>query len=426
MHRWTVWGTTALLFLVVNIHRFAVGTIAPELMASFQLTALGLGTLSSLYFYLYAALQVPTGVLADAWGPRRVLTASALVLAIGSAVFGLAPSLGAVYAGRILIGLGVGGIFVNLLKLQAAWFPPAVFATMTGLTAVIGNLGSVLAGSPLAWASAVIGWRGAFVGLGALTLGLALLSWLLVQDTPAGNLARGSSAGSVGKVLPILRRRTTWQPLLVKAGLDGAFFAFFALLGVSYFTQVHGLTKASAAAYLSIGLVGFGLGGPTVGFWSDRLGRRRLPLAWSTGIVAACWTALVCTGAHLPPAPVTGSVIFLMGAFSSSLLLNLTIAKEASPAQAVGIATGIVNAGGFAGAAVTQMLVGFVLDRSWTGAMREGIRLYLVAGYRTAFAICLGIVLGALFLTLLMGEGRPQPAEPDGLGSPGRDAQGGV
>ena len=97
MRKWIIWATATALYLFVNFHRFALGIISDQLMAAFKIAAVGLGGLSSLYFYLYAVLQMPAGILADTWGPRRTITASAVIMTAGAFVFGAAPDLATAY-----------------------------------------------------------------------------------------------------------------------------------------------------------------------------------------------------------------------------------------------------------------------------------------------------------------------------------------
>ncbi|MEE4255312.1 MAG: MFS transporter, partial [Desulfuromusa sp.] len=84
---WSVWGLCAVLYIFGFFQRVAPGVMTNELIADFGLTGAELGNLSAFYFYSYVAMQIPTGVLADSWGPRRLLTAGALVAGIGSLCF---------------------------------------------------------------------------------------------------------------------------------------------------------------------------------------------------------------------------------------------------------------------------------------------------------------------------------------------------
>ena len=119
---WFVWGLGALFYLMGFFQRVAPAVMTAELMRDFNISATALGNLSGFYFYSYVAMQIPTGILADTWGPRRLLTTGALVAGIGTLMFALAPKIIWAYIGRFLIGGSVAVAFVGLLKLSSSWF----------------------------------------------------------------------------------------------------------------------------------------------------------------------------------------------------------------------------------------------------------------------------------------------------------------
>lgn len=402
MRKWLIWTTTSLLYLLVNFHRFALGVISDKLMAAFQIAAVGLGGLSSLYFYLYALLQVPAGILADSWGPRRTMTWSALIMAAGAFLFGIAQDLTMAYVGRFLIGVGVAAIFVNLLKLLADWFPPQTFATMTGLTTTFGFLGGLAAGAPFAHVVEVVGWRWGFHGVGLITVLLTLCCWWLIHD-------RTTSPPPLTETRPltplwiILRSREIWPVFFAKVGITGTFLAFFALWGPPYLMQAYGLARPEAGTLISVGLLGFVVGATTIGFLSDRVFRqRKLPL-----LLAGCCYALSWVGPamNLLPASLLTLYLFAFGFFGSSLLLCLSCAKEQHP-ERVGVALAVVNAGGFLGAAFLQIFLGFLLDLQWQGVIQDGVRLYPPQAFAWAFRVCLVLMGVALVSICLIREGR--------------------
>jgi predicted MFS family arabinose efflux permease len=182
--RWLALGIVALAYVLSFFQRFAPAGIANDLAAAFDTSAASLGVLAATYFYVYTVMQVPTGMLADTLGPRRILMLGGVIGGIGSFMFGLAPTLDIALIGRTLIGLGVSVVFIAMLKLIAVWFEENRFATLVGFSMLIGNLGSVLAGAPLSAVAQSTGWRGVFIGIGALSLVLAALCWLIVRDRP--------------------------------------------------------------------------------------------------------------------------------------------------------------------------------------------------------------------------------------------------
>lgn len=420
MRRWVAWATTTLLFLLVTFHRFALAVIAADLMAAFATAAVGLGGLASVYFYLYGLLQLPSGILADTWGPRRTLTASALLMAAGAFLFAAAPSLPAAYAGRVLVGLGVAPVLVNTLKLISEWFPARAFATMIGLTAMVGNLGGFLAGGPFALLVAAVGWRVSFATVGVLTAAVGAALLLAVRDRPPQAAVRQAAAVPPPPwpaAAALLRDGRIWLPLLTKMGFDMAFFAFFVLWGVPFLTQTSGVSPTVAGFHLSFGALGFMLGGPALGFLSDRVMReRRRPIFFSALAHTALW-ALLLSNAPFRPGAGLAALMAGLGFTSAGLLLCLACAKELSPPETTGIATALVNGGGFFGAAVLQIVLGAMLDSRWEGALVAGARLYPLAAYLRAFSLCLVIMVGTSLAAFFIREAtvlRTTPAETGG------------
>lgn len=171
--RWLMWSLPAALFLVGFFHRVAPGVIARELMQGFGATGTIVGLLSATYFYAYAALMIPAGVLVDAFGPRRVVAAGGAVMGFGTLVMGSAPSTAWLFAGRLLIGLGASVTFVGTLKVAATWFRPSAFGTLSAITAAVGVGGALVATAPLAALVDAAGWRGALHVVGTATVGCA-------------------------------------------------------------------------------------------------------------------------------------------------------------------------------------------------------------------------------------------------------------
>src|SRR5215813_5686524 len=140
---WLMWTLTALVFFFGFFHRAAPGVIARDLMQTFGVTGTTVGLVAGAYFYSYAGLMLPAGLLVDVYGARRLMTIGGVVMGAGAMLMGASPSLPAVYAGRLLVGAGAAPTFVGTLKIAAAWFPPERFGFLAALTAAIGVLGAL-------------------------------------------------------------------------------------------------------------------------------------------------------------------------------------------------------------------------------------------------------------------------------------------
>ncbi len=182
---WLVWGLAALFYLIGFFHRLAPAVMTQELMRDFDISAAALGNLSGFYFYSYWVMQIPAGILADGWGPRRLLTCCALGSAAGSLLFAASSGMAAACLGRLLIGACVSVAFVVSLKLAAGWFPSRYYSMISGLGLFTGILGAVSAGVPLRLLVDAFGWRAVMVAAAALTAGVAAVTWGVVRDDPA-------------------------------------------------------------------------------------------------------------------------------------------------------------------------------------------------------------------------------------------------
>ncbi|MDR1969322.1 MAG: MFS transporter [Burkholderiaceae bacterium] len=384
---WLALGVVALAYVLSFFQRFAPAGIAPDLAAAFETSAASLGVLAATYFYVYTLMQVPTGILVDTLGPRRILAVGGLVGGFGSILFGLAPTLDLALAGRTLVGLGVSVTFIAMLKLIAVGFEEKHFATLVGVCMLIGNLGSVLAGAPLSAVAQSTGWRDVFIATGIVSLMLAVLCWALVRDRSpaAASVARFDRTALLSGLLAVLRNRATWPAALVNTGISGAFFTFAGLWTVPYLVQVHGLARAEAAAHLSLWFGGFAVGCFFIGTLSDRLGRRKPVIIGATHCYALIWL-LLWSGVGLP-LTVSYALFALLGVATAGFALTWACAKEVNPPLLSGMSTSVANMGGFGAAAVLQPLVGWVMDLAWRGEMAAGVRVYDLAAWRGGIGV---------------------------------------
>jgi len=404
-------GLAVAAYLLSFFHRVAPAAIAQDLAVAFQINAAALGSLAAAYFYIYTLMQVPTGILADTLGPRKILFLGGLVAGAGSLLFGLAPNFEMAFAGRALVGLGVSVTFIAMLKLIAVWFDESRFATINGLCMMIGNLGSILAGAPLTWLTQFSSWRGIFAAVGVLSLIVGIASWFLVRDGPQfpgqqqHRERRIDRTAWVSGLLVVLRNRATWPGFFVNMGIAGSFFGFAGLWAVPYFTQVLGMTRAVASNHISLYFLGFAIGAALWGRISDRLRRRKPIMLAGSSLHALGW--VVWLSGITMPLSVTYPFCLTMGLLTASLSLSWACAKEVNPPLLSGMATSVVNVGVFLGPAILQPLVGWAMDRSWlagSGATIAGVRNYSAADYHVGMLLMAGAALLGCLATLLVRE----------------------
>lgn len=384
--RWLVFTLAVSAFWLSFFHRIAPAALAGELTRTFDVTGAALGALAATYFYVYALMQLPTGVLADTLGPRKTLAAGSLLAGIGSLVFAAATDLAAAAAGRTLVGLGVSVAFVCVMKLNANWFDERRFATMTGWANVVGIAGAFAATVPLAWAITIVSWRAVFAVLGVVSLALAALTVWKVKDAPLSHASRPRDIAQPWRhgLEAVVRNRATWAAFWVNFGLSGVNMSFVGLWAVPFLTSTYGMSAVAASRHASLILAGYACSTALVGWWSDRVQRRR-PLVVAAGVLyLACWAAWIAG----VPEGWTYVVAAVMGVVVAGFSLSWACAKEVNAPRYAGMATSLANVGGFLAAGLLQPLVGWVLDAS--GDYRAAL------GVLALFA-CVGLA-GALFI----------------------------
>jgi len=407
---WIVWTLAALFYCYGFFQRVAPSVMVPDLMLEFGVSAAVLGNLSAFYFYAYAGLQLPIGVMFDHWGARRMLSLAALLCGLGSLLFSWADSMTWAYAGRLLIGAGAGFTWVGTLQLASRWLPPHRFAMVTGLTLMLGMAGAIGGQAPLAAIVEVSGWRGTMLWAAGFALLLAVLIWLVVRDRPDEDGPRNEPVGDAERatksllhgLIGTMANRQSWFVACYGGALTATMLAFAGLWGVPYLMQAYGISRPAAAASTSLLLVGWGIGAPLAGWLSDRLKRRKPLMVLGSLVALATFAAIVYT----PGLPLFWArVLFLVnGFFSGAMVLSFAAGREHNRPETAGASMGFVNTFVMAAGAIFQPLIGWLLDQNWDGTLQAGARIYSVGTYRTAF---LAIVISgtvSVLMGLLMGE----------------------
>lgn len=410
--RWIAFSLLAACYMLAFFHRVAPAAIANELQRDFQVSGAALGALSAMYFYIYLVMQIPVGIMADTLGVRRIVSLGALLAGIGSLLFAGADSLMIASLGRILVGLGVSVFFISLMKVNAVWFHDRHFGSAGGLSILLGNIGAILAASPLVWLITQTSWRNVFTAIGVLSLLLAGLVWQLVRNQPQevglpslreleGKPPHPQHEGHwLAGLHQVVRNPLTWPGFFPNLGIAGTLFAFSGLWAIPYLQQAHAMTLTQASQHNSLLLTGFALGALGSGIFSDRLGRRKPVIITGSALYVACWIPLILLWQL--PTILSMSLFFIMGLVAAGFTLAWASTKEVNPPALSGMATSVVNTGSFIGAGLLQPLVGWIMDRQWAGLTAQGVRIYSPEDYQAGLSAMLALALigliGACFI----------------------------
>jgi sugar phosphate permease len=413
-YRYVVFGILGLAYILVFFHRLSPAVVAVDMMRDLKAGGALMGILASAYFYPYALMQIPAGLLSDSWGPRRSVTFFLLFAVAGSIGLGLAQNAATAIIARVFVGLGVALVFVPTLKILTNWFASEDFVRMTGLLLSLGGVGAYFAATPLAMLSEVLSWRGSMIVIGVATLLIVALVWLLVRDTPQelgyaplkGILspAESQTTKSLLQGMGLVLKTPLFWPMSICFFLSGAVSMSFAgLWGGPFLVHVYDMSRAQTGAILSMMAIGLIIGAPTMSWLSDKVFRSRKKLL----IVNLLWTfcmflALAFFTADFPPLLLYFWCFFYSLGFSGIMVLGYALIKELFPMKIAGTATGLTNIFPFAGAAVGQPLMGWYLDSFGT---TNGV--YGVAAYSSSFKLCLIVILGAIIAAAMVKETFP-------------------
>ncbi|HEV8562139.1 MAG TPA: MFS transporter [Actinophytocola sp.] len=382
-----IWVVAVVVYIAAVFHRTSLGVAGLEAAQRFHVGPAALGTFTVLQVGLYALMQVPTGLLVDRFGPRRVLTVAAVLMGLGQALFAVAASYPLGLLARAVLGVGDAMTFVSVLRLVAAHFPARRFAALAALTAALGTVGNLIATVPLTLLLDSAGWTATFLVAGAATTGYAIVIALRLPGPPADTRA----GEPVGEVLTEVRR--SWRVPGTRLGFWVHFSTMFApavlglLWGFPYLVQAQGLSTGAAGSVLGVLVLGALLGGPALGVLISRRPEWRMPLviAYLASALAVWVVLLGWPGGRLPLTVLVAAFAWLsLGGPASSIAFAL--ARDYNPMRRVGTATGVVNVGGFVAITLSALGIGLLLDL--TGSFRIALLALVVlltlGAWRTA------------------------------------------
>lgn len=381
-YRWAVFGTLAIAYFFVYFHRMSTAVVSTDLQISFGVGTAAIALLSSAYFYAYAVMQLPSGLLTDSLGPRKTVGIFTLVAASGAILTGIASTFEMVIAGRLLIGIGVAMVYIPTMKILAAWYRRNEFASLSGILLAAGNLGALSAAGPLALMSSALGWQKVFVILGVITLVLSVLAWIIIRDRPSdmnlpsiqeieGDETDGLVHGiqtmekiPMGKALKITfgAGMKFWPLAIWFFFIYGSIMVYQGLWAGPFFNDILGWDKTTYGLVLTFIGIGMIFGCPTAGYISDKiLKSRKKVLIIGTAVFTIIWAIIWVTAGQITSIEAYMAINFLFGFFGGFLAVSFAQIKEIFPITIVGTSTAALNIFPFAGGAVLQQISGLML-----------------------------------------------------------------
>lgn len=397
LYPWLIISLSAAFLFYKYVLQVSPGIMSDDLMRAFTITGAQFGNLAAVYFYGYLIVQIFAGPLLDKFGARKITPIAILSCALGTFFFSQSTTLTAAILSRILMGMGVGFATVNYMKMAADYFHPRQFAFIAGLLATAVMLGAVFGETPLVFVLEKMGWRNMLLCVSALGLAIAVLFFLMARENVQTRLK--SELPTKENIVKILTNRRNWILTLYSGFAFSPVAVLGGLWGNPFLRAAYPISLTEASFLLSFIFIGFGLGGPILGFISDRIGNRRI-LMQISALVSFASLLILFYWPHLP-VWIIGFLMLIIGFCTGAFMLAFALAKEGNILAMTATVVALINTGSDIIGALTEPLVGKFLDLHWTGKLVNGARHFSLIDYHQAFII-LPIYLLLAWLLLLM------------------------
>ena len=397
--KWFIWAIAALFYLYETCLRVSPSVMTNELVQTFGVSSTSLGFLTSFYYYAYVPLQIPCGIVVDRVGIRLIVTTSCLLCILGTIIFGYTSNLFIAQMGRFLIGAGSACAFISCLRVTVEWFPANQFALVVGLTNMMGTIGGLCAGRPLAVLVNTLGWRQTSTYLALIGIPIAFLTWCFL--VPQKALYNEPENDSLAQTLSQLyRNKQLWLIGLVGGFMYVPISVFGELWGVPFIMETQHVDNATAATICHLIFIGMAFGGPLTAWAIMKLGaikRVMICSAYLTGILF-----LFIAFSQYIYLSVLALCILFAGFTVSGQVLCFTIAKNSVNRELSGSCIGFINAIVMMSGVVFQPLLGYVIDVFGNGRSSFGVKIYSADAYQMAILVIpLCFFLSALIIRQL-------------------------
>lgn len=398
---WTLWSIAALFYAYEFIHRVVPSILTNELRLGLNINDHQLGTIGAMYFYAYAAFQLPAGVLIDRYGAKKLLVMASAILTLGSFIFATTSSIFVAQVSRFMIGMGSAFAFIGCLKIGAQWLTMSSFPLVVGLTNLCGTLGALSGGKPMSYLVNHFGWRDMLFQLSCVGLVITLLLWLFLQDKPTPKEeSNQEQPGLLTGLFTVMKNPQSWIIALYGMLLVAPIAAIPEMWGVEYLKVAYNLPATQAAGITHTIFIGTAIGGPLIGWlMTHQIEEVDFMMVSTLGALI-----LLCIFLYWVNMPISNLyiVLFSYGLLTANMLLCFSLITECHPPWAQGAAIGFINMVIMAGGGLAQDRVGWLLDK--LRSHHEGI--YLLEDYHIALSVLPVCLLAAIGLTLFIKQKR--------------------
>lgn len=407
---WLVVFSAALFFFYEFIQMHMFNAISHDLMQDFKMNATMLGYVSASYFYADVLFLIPAGMLLDRLSTRKIILTAMLICVVSTALFARSTSILVVALCHFAAGIGNAFCFLSCIRLASRWFSSKRMALIVGLIVTMAMLGGIVAQTPMAWLTHQIGWRHALMATAALGSFIIIIVWFFVQDYPENKaqifnseLQKLKSLGVWNSMRLVLRNPQNWFAGFYTSFMNLPLMLLGGLWGNLYLTTVHHINEMQASYITSMLFFGTIIGCPTIGWLSDRLSLRRLPMIIFATLAVPPMLGII----YLSPLSVPKLLLlfFALGLFTAAQTISYPLISESNDKSITSSAMGLASALIMGAPAVFEPIYGWLMDKNWDGALdNSGAHIYSSHAYYYPMFLLFCILFIGLLSSLFVKE----------------------
>jgi len=402
---WIVCLTASLFFFYEFVQMMMFNAINPSLMQAFNITATDVGKISSAYFIANILFMFPAGVLLDRFSTRKIILTAMILCVIGTVCFSLSTNIHIAALCRFLTGIGGSFPFLCCLRLSSRWFPARRWALISGVMVTVAFLGGAAGQTPMTFLVGLVGWRHALQIDALLGVMFTILIYFQVKDYPSHYQEKIKIIEKI-KISKAIKNailnKQNWFYGIYTSTLNLPVMLLGAIWGGLYLVQVFGLTQAQASYVTSMIFFGTIFGSPILGWLSDRIGLRKLPMI-VCAVISLALMLVIMYSSHLS----LGTLIilfFALGFITSAQIISYPAISESNPHEMSASSLGLASVLIMASPAAFQPFFGWLMDLSWNKTVVNGVPFYSIQDFHHALMIMPVAFLFGILMVILAKE----------------------
>lgn len=393
---WQVCFAATLFFFYEFIQGNMFASIAGNIMHDYLIEADKMAYLSSIYYLSNVLFLFVAGMVLDRYSIKNTILFAMLLCVLSTFILAHSHSFYVALFCRFVTGIGSAFCFLGPVRLASQWFPPSRMAFVTGAIVTMAMTGGMLAQYPLIKLVAYVGWRQAVQNVGILGVTILIVMAFWIKEKP-------QIAKNAVKEIPLLEtiKKVYLNTQYLRAALytslmNMAIAVFGAMMGTLYLEQRLNIGTEQASVINGMLFLGAILGAPLVGWMSDKIGLRIMPM--KIGVVSSM--LILLSVLYLPVSiNVMCVLFFLLGFCTSAQVISYALVAESSSPIITATAVSVISILTQGGYLLYQNLFSTLLTHFGSMKMVGGVPVYqLVAYQHAALILPIGLLIAFLLL----------------------------